>query len=73
MVNEKFRESKWDRNLPPGWDIWRIYVIKTNGNYIPFLLKYPFSPKTMFYSVIEDLLLCAFSVYKQQKQKTKSK
>ena len=66
MVNETFRESRCGGNLPPGWDIWRIYVIKTNGNYIPVLLKDPFSSK--FYSVIEDLLLCACLVYKQQKQ-----
>ena len=68
MVNETFRESRCGGNLPPGWDIWRIYVIKTNGIYIPVLLKDPFSSKTMFYSVIEDLLLCACPVYKQQKQ-----
>ena len=57
MVNKTFRESRCGGNLPRGWDIWRIYVIKTNGNYIPVLLKDPFSSKTMFYSVIEDLLL----------------
>ena len=72
MLNETFRESRCGGNMPPGWDKWRIYVIKTNGNYIPVLLKEPFSSKTMFYSVIEDLLLCACPVYKQQKQKQKS-
>ena len=69
MVNETFRESSCGGNLPQGWFIWRIYVIKTNGNYIPVLLKDPFSSKTMFYSVIEDWLLCTCSVYKQQKQR----
>ena len=65
MVNETFRESRCGGNLPPGWDIWRIYVIKTYGKYIPVLLKDPFSSKTMFYSVIEDMLHCACPVYKQ--------
>ena len=62
MVNETFRESGCGGNLPQGWVIWQIYVIKTNGNYIPVLLKDPFSSKTMFYSVIEDWLLCACPV-----------
>ena len=69
MVNETFRESSCGGNLPQGWVIWQIYVIKTNGNYIPVLLKVPFSSKTMFYSVIEDWLLCACPVYKQHKQR----
>ena len=69
MVNETFRESSCGGNLSQGWVIWRIYVIKTNGNYIPVLLKDPFSSKTMFYSVIEDWLLCTCPVYKQQKQR----
>ena len=69
MVNEAFQESRCGGNLPQGWVIWRIYVIKTNGNYIPVLLKDPFSSKTMFNSVIEDSLLCACPVYKQQKQR----
>ena len=59
MVNEAFRESRCGGNLPQGWVIWRIYVIKTNGNYIPVLLKDLFSSKTMFNSVIEDWLLYA--------------
>ena len=33
MVNEAFRESRCGGNLPPGWDMWRIYVIKANGYY----------------------------------------
>ena len=35
MVNEAFRESRCGGNLPPGWEIWRIYVIKANGYYKP--------------------------------------
>ena len=72
MVNETFRESSCGGNLPQGWVIWRIYVIKTNGNYISVLLKIPFSSNTMFYSVI-NWLLCACPVYKQQKQRNRTK
>ena len=62
MVNEAFRESRCGGNLPPGWEIWRIYVIKANGYYKPVLLKERFSSKTMFYSVQEDWLLCTCPV-----------
>ena len=31
MVNEAFRELRCGGNLPPGWEIWRIYLIKANG------------------------------------------
>ena len=58
MVNEAFRESRCGGNLPPGWDIWRIYVIKANGYNKPVLLKERFSSKTMFNIVYEDWLLC---------------
>ena len=34
MVNEVFQESGCGGNLASGWNIWRIYVIKTNGYYI---------------------------------------
>ena len=64
MVNEAFRESRCGGNLPPGWEIWRIYVIKANGYYKQVLLKERFSSKTMFYSV-----LCTCPVYKQQIQR----
>ena len=48
MVNEAFRESRCGGNLQPGWEIWRIYVIKANSYYKPVLLKERFSSKTMF-------------------------
>ena len=51
MVNEAFRVSRCGGNLPPGWDIWRIYVIKANGYYKTVPFKERFSSKTMFYSV----------------------
>ena len=34
------------------------------------LFKDPLSSKTMFYSVLEDWLLCTCPVYKQQTQQT---
>ena len=45
-------------------------LCKKDGYYIPVLLKQPFSSKTLFYSVLEDWLLCTCPVYKQQNNGT---
>ena len=63
MVKEVFQESEFDGNLPTGWNTWRIYVIKTNGYYIPVLLKHPVSSKTKFNRLLEDWLLCTCPEY----------
>ena len=57
MVKDVFRETENGRNPPPGWNVWRIYIIDTSGYFLPVLLKHFTSTKTMRYRVSKDWIL----------------
>ena len=59
-VEELFKDADSGGNLPPGWTLWRIYIVNQKSHFVPVFIKCPTSSKTQFYNVHEDWIIYAF-------------